>query len=128
MATDIYTTSLAEVLREIDGVLYRMLRLKLKNVKGKFYHQSSELKINAKDSPNEALAYSFQISGNQKELDAYFMTDAFSDFGSEAVIEFQENGLTREITEFDPGDVIELPPNLASLDYQDADNDWLANH
>jgi len=124
-----YTVTLEETLKDENGTLYKVLQLKILDDLGKFSHQSESMIIRVTDGTHEAVAFSNWLSGNQKELYGIFTTDAFSGFSTNSTIQFGTNDLLMtEITGFNPGVVVPLPPLSGSPTYITVDNYWLANH
>jgi hypothetical protein len=69
------------------------------------------------------------ISGNQKELIAYFTVDAFTNFSNNSKIEIVYGGydVTGAIENVNVHNVTALPAILATIPHEIADNEWLEN-
>jgi hypothetical protein len=113
----------------IDENLFEVIQINILMVTGKFIISSRQPFVRVFDSSNKVTNFSIQISGNEKELIAYFTTDAFDFFTGDVTIEFGEGLLVTDT--FENIDIISvitpLSPADAALGAPQADNAWLAS-
>lgn len=119
-----FTAELKEVLRDhSNGNKYKVLRLKITIDPGKFAILSPKTYVTVGDGTNEVSDINNGISGDQKNIEAIFTTDAFGGFSASSTIKFGYDGERfNEITGFNPSAVVALSPYLASLTYIDLDS------
>lgn len=121
-----FSATLHEKLVDANGVLYKVLALKISQTSGKFRHESRKLTVAVIDGTTEVLAIANKLTGDQKHIEAIFTTDAFIGFGSSVTIQFGlGDALGNEITGFDPGNFTPLSSISAAMTYVTADNAWL---
>lgn len=123
-----YTCEISHVLQEYDGNLYKMILVKIVNSNGNFAIQESTTSVIVDDGSNQAYNFMYNITGNKKELHAYFTTDAFTGFGSSSTVKFTTALLgVEKILGVDVTAILALPTHLTSYTYTDADSTWLSN-
>lgn len=123
-----YTHEIKLTLNDYQGVIYKMIQLKIISSNGLFVNGALPYVLRVDDGINQASGFYFQISGNRKELIYYFTTDAFSGFSSSSEIVFgyainsEENIINGvDVTSIDP-----LPIELSIIPHVDANNAWLS--
>ena len=123
-----FSYEIKEALNEYDATLYKMIQFKIVNTNGRFEHRALPIIAVVSDGVNEVGSFINIISGNQKELRAYFTVDAFTGFSSSSTFNF---GYGYEFENSIAGINVQAIPSLSafftSIPHQIADNNWLAS-
>ena len=123
-----FTLQMDHVIHTFNDALYHMINVKIKIVDGKFPVTSVAPFINATDGITTAHAFSTAVSGNQKEINGNFTSDAFTGMTTDFTIEFGFGKETTGSFEHVTAAAIEpLDPVFSSVTVPDADNTWLQN-
>lgn len=122
-----YELNITYSIKIIQGILYRLILMKISILNGKFPIRSNHFLIKVVDGVKEVEPFHVYSTINQKEIHCLFTVDAFSDFIGNVDINF---GFIDEIIngfEEIPINISisPLPSDLSSLTYIDADNTWL---
>lgn len=121
-----YTYQATEIINDFEQNLYKMIEIRVLSSNDKFQHRAIPIWLSVEDNNNVANGFSFALSGNQKELIAYFTVDAFTGFSHNSSILF---GYGTEVISgfgnFSPQNIPPLPDFLASIPHSIADNAWL---
>lgn len=83
-----YSLSVKEMVNQFSGVFYQVIEINIKNIDGKFLHSSRNLFVRVSDSNASLDSFFVLLSGNQKELRGFFITDAFNIFTANVTISF----------------------------------------
>lgn len=121
-----YIYHITETLKDYSNELYKMIEIRIILPNSKFEHRAVPLQLTVVDGFNKVRAFINQLSGNQKELMAYFTVDAFTGFAGNATIEFGYDSLLDSIDNVDIQNITPLPAFLVDVPHQIADNAWLA--
>jgi hypothetical protein len=121
-----FTLQMNHVINAFNEELYHMINVKVKIVNGKFPVGAIHPFINASDGTEKAYSFITQISGNQKEINGSFTTDAFAGLASNFTIEF---GLGQEVLgsfeNITTSAIAPLDPLFSDVTAPDATNAWL---
>ena len=121
-----FTLHMNHVINTFNEELYHMINVKVKIVEGKFTVSQSTPFIRAIHGTSTAHAFITSVSGNQKEINGSFTTDAFAGFTTPFTIEF---GIGQQVLgsfENTTAAAIEpLDPLFAGVVVPDATNAWL---
>jgi len=109
-------------------VLYKVIEIVVINNSGKFPQRALEEGLRVTDGINSVDSFRCVISGNQKELIAFFTVDAFTNFATNSKIEiiYGRYDVTGSIENVNVHKVI-LPDYLEDISHEIADNAWLAS-
>ena len=108
---------------DFHGQSIRVIDLKVFLTSSRFRTSSLPLTVSVTDGVSTVKSWQLGFSGNLKEIDAWFTTDAFLNMGNRVKITLSLYG---EIQNVNISDFINLPPNT-DPDSVDADNAWLQN-
>ena len=124
-----YTIIIAHVINTFNDELLRMINVKVTIDKGKFPLRALPEYVSVSDESNRVSCFKACISGNQKEINASFTTDAFAIFPGNVNIEFGYGGeILGGFENFDiHNNILPLNPIFADVNAPDADNAWLQN-
>jgi len=121
-----FTLHMNHVIHTFNEQLYHMIHAKIRIIEGKFTVSQSTPFIRATGGASTAYSFSTSISGNQKEINGSFTTDAFAGFTTPFTIEF---GIGQQVLgsfENTNAAAIEpLDPLFADVVVPDATNAWL---
>lgn len=121
-----YTYQTTETLKDYAGILYKMNEIRITSLDGQFEHRALPIRVIVTNDISTVESFICIISGNQKELLAYFTTDAFSIFSGIVKIKFGYGGeFINVIDNVNIQNIISLPSLLAGIPHQIADNAWL---
>lgn len=118
------------VINTFDGEYFHMVNIKVTIIHGKFPIRSAKLYVRVIDQTNTVSCFMSDISGNRKQINASFTTDAFEVFPGNVSIEFGYDDKPMGVFEnFDiNNNILPLDPIVAGIIVPDADNAWLQNH
>ena len=121
---------ISRVVNAYDGDYFQMINIKISIIKGKFPIRSLPEYVRVTDGINSVLCFMAHLSGNQKEINASFTTDAFDGFSGSVNIEFGYGGeITGIFESFDiNNNIIPLDSIFSGANISNADNAWLQNH
>jgi hypothetical protein len=125
-----YTYYITETLKEVQDTLYKMIEIRVILANSKFQQRALVSCLRVSDNTNNSVdSFITIISGNQKELMAYFTVDAFTNFSNNSKIEIVYGGydVAGAIENVNVHNITALPTILAAIPHEIADNDWLEN-
>lgn len=122
-----YTYYIAETLFLYNNVLYKVIQIRVINNPSKFHQGALDWGIRITDGINSVDNFNSRLSGNQKELIAFFTFDAFTSFTTNSKIEIVYGGykVTGSIENVNIHNVIPLPVELEAIPHEIGDNAWL---
>lgn len=115
-----------EIAGELNGSLYRMIGIKVTITDGKFPVRAPVESMRVTDGAQVVSAFLVSLSGNQKEMNGSFATDAFNIFSGEVSIQFGYGGEIYGVIEHvDPANISPFGTGLAGIIFPDADNNLI---
>lgn len=127
-----YSYDIKEVLNDYEGVLYKMIRIRIISDSTIFEHRALSQVVRVVNGANSIVSFEVDIPGNQRELHAHFTTDAFTGYAGLSEIhlgyggEF-DNGLNEVITNVDLSELTPLVGFASDLEFEIADSSWLSS-
>lgn len=124
-----YSLSAAEVISQYNETDFKMIDVTITADDGKkFAVGALSYLVTASDGSSTAESFMASVSPNEKELHAFFTTDAFAAMPGPINFEFSYGEAIGSIENVDiPAILTPLPALLAGLGVPDADNAWLAS-
>ncbi|HZH86668.1 MAG TPA: hypothetical protein VFD77_05075 [Brumimicrobium sp.] len=122
-----YSILIKETAADFNGGYYQVNSIIITNNINKFMISSRNPFVTVSDSNGFIDSFLVELSGNQKELIAFFTIDAFTIFTGNVSIVFGD-GISSDgsFLNIDINSIIEpLDPLAASLNPLPGDNDWL---
>jgi hypothetical protein len=121
----IFTYTLEQKIADFNGTQIRVLNIHIEIDSGKIPIRAEPLILVVTDGGAIAQSWSCQVSGNQKEADAWFTTDAFNGFSTNAQLAI---GFADELMQLiEDVDITAFPPPPTTPGVTDATNAWLQN-
>jgi hypothetical protein len=122
-----FSLNVALVIDTFNDELRKMINAKITRLDGLLAHRAPQEHVLATNGTITVPAFYAVVSQNQREINAFFTTDAFTVFSGPVNIEFGYGGEVLGVFEnFDPtGDIDPLAPVFDGITAPDADNDWL---
>lgn len=124
-----YSFQASHVINTFNGNLYHMINVRITIDQGKFPLLSLQVFVRVTQGTNTVYSWLTRVSGNQKELNASFTTDAFDAFTGNVDVEFGYGSeIMGVIEDVDINNVIiSLDPLFSGTPAAMADNTWLQN-
>jgi len=123
-----YSLRAAEVVAQYDETNYKMIDIIITCDDGKFIVGALSYQVTARDGATTAESFMAAVAPNEKELHAFFTTDAFAGMPGPITFEFSYGEPIGTIENVNiPAILTPLPAFLAALGYPNADNAWLAS-
>lgn len=108
------------------GGRYKVIAMGVINNYGKLRVGALYNRLRVTDGINSVYGFSVEVSGNEKEISAYFTVDAFTNFSADATIEILYGWeVVASIKNVNIHDITPLPAYLESAPYELLDNVWL---
>ena len=121
-----YTYNIAETFIQFNNELYKMIEIRIISINSKFQPGAMSFVVKVQDAANGIYAFRVSLSGNQKELSAFFTVDAFENFSNNSDVKFGYGfNLTNTISNVNVHEVIPLLSVFEDIPHEIADNDWL---
>lgn len=127
-----YSYEINEVLSDFEGALYKMIRIRITSQGTTFEPRAISIVARVVNGANSVNSFEVDIPGNQRELHAHFVTDAFTGYTGFSEIhlgyggEF-DNGLSEVITNVDLSTITPLIGLPSDLEFEIADSNWLSS-
>lgn len=124
-----FTIGIVQVINTFNNELFKMININVRIINGKFPIRALEEYVSVTDGNTRVSCFMANISGNQKEINASFTTNAFTIFSGNVNIEFgYGNEIMGVFENFDiHNNILPLNPIFADVNAPNADNAWLQN-
>ncbi len=121
-----FSLNAAFVIDTINDELLLMINVRITRSDGNFVSRAMGEHVHITDRNVTVQPFNTRISGNRKEINASFTTDAFIVFSGLVNVEFgYESEVLGVFENFDPNDIDPLDPIFAGIPVTTADNAWL---
>jgi hypothetical protein len=122
-----YSLRAAEVVKEYDNALYKMIDVTITFEDGVFVCGALSYRVTATDGSTTANSLMAFLSQNGKEIHSFFTIDAFAAMSGPISFEFSYGHPLGTIDNVNMVTILQQLPPFLAVTVPNADNNWLAN-